>query len=39
MDIGIIGIGLMGKAFVERYLSQGHTVRVFNRSQDNKQTG
>ena len=35
MDIGIIGIGLMGKAFVERYLSQGYTVRVFNRTQDN----
>lgn len=35
MDIGIIGIGLMGHAFVERFLSQGYTVRVFNRSQDN----
>lgn len=35
MDIGIIGIGLMGKAFVERYLSQGYTVRVFNRTQEN----
>ena len=35
MDIGIIGIGLMGHAFVERYLSQGYTVRVFNRTQDN----
>ena len=35
MDIGIIGIGLMGYAFVERYLSQGYTVRVFNRSADN----
>lgn len=35
MDIGIIGIGLMGRAFVERFLSQGFTVRVFNRSQDN----
>jgi len=35
VDIGIIGIGLMGKAFVERYLSQGYTVRVFNRTQDN----
>ncbi len=32
MDIGIIGIGLMGHAFVERYLSQGFTVRIFNRS-------
>ncbi len=32
MDIGIIGIGLMGQAFVERYLSQGYTVRVFNRT-------
>jgi 3-hydroxyisobutyrate dehydrogenase len=30
-----MGIGLMGKAFVERYLSQGYTVRVFNRTQDN----
>lgn len=35
MDIGIIGIGLMGKAFVERFLSQGYTVRVFNRTQEN----
>ena len=34
MDIGIIGIGLMGKAFVERFLSQDYTVRVFNRTQD-----
>ena len=32
MDIGIIGIGLMGHAFVERFLSQGHKVSVFNRS-------
>ena len=35
MDIGIIGIGLMGHAFVERFLSQGFTVRVYNRSQNN----
>jgi 3-hydroxyisobutyrate dehydrogenase len=35
VDIGIIGIGLMGRAFVERFLSQGYTVRVFNRSQNN----
>lgn len=35
MDIGIIGIGLMGHAFVQRYLAQGYTVRVFNRSPDN----
>ena len=35
MDIGIIGVGLMGHAFVERFLSQGFTVRVFNRSQNN----
>lgn len=35
MDIGILGIGLMGQAFVERYLSQGFTVRVFNRNQNN----
>ncbi len=34
MDIGIIGIGLMGRAFVERYQSQGYIVRVFNRTQD-----
>ena len=32
MEIGIIGIGLMGHAFVERFLSQGHKVSVFNRS-------
>lgn len=32
MDIGIIGIGLMGHAFVERFLSQGYTVRVYNRN-------
>jgi len=35
MDIGIIGIGLMGHAFVRRFLSQGFTVRIFNRSMDN----
>jgi len=34
VDIGIIGIGLMGHAFVERYLAQDYTVRVFNRSRD-----
>jgi len=32
MNIGIIGIGLMGQAFVERYLSQGYTVNIFNRT-------
>ena len=35
MDIGIIGIGLMGHAFVERFLSQDSTVRIYNRSQNN----
>jgi len=30
-----MGIGLMGHAFVERYLSQGFTVRIFNRTHDN----
>jgi 3-hydroxyisobutyrate dehydrogenase len=35
VDIGIIGIGLMGHAFVERFLSQGFTVRIYNRSQNN----
>lgn len=30
-----MGIGLMGQAFVERYRSQGFTVRVFNRNQNN----
>ena len=34
MNIGIIGIGLMGRAFVERFLSQGHTVSVFNRTRE-----
>jgi 3-hydroxyisobutyrate dehydrogenase len=34
MDIGIIGIGLMGHAFVERFLTSGFTVRVYNRSQE-----
>ncbi len=32
MNIGIIGIGLMGHAFVDRFLSQGHKVSVFNRT-------
>jgi 3-hydroxyisobutyrate dehydrogenase len=32
VEIGILGIGLMGHAFVERFSSQGHTVSVFNRS-------
>jgi len=35
VDIGIIGIGLMGHTFVERFRSQGYTVRVFNRTPDN----
>jgi 3-hydroxyisobutyrate dehydrogenase len=35
VDIGIIGIGLMGHAFVERFLSQDSTVRIYNRSQNN----
>ena len=35
MIIGIIGIGLMGRAFVTRFLSQGFTVRVYNRTADN----
>lgn len=34
MNIGIMGIGLMGHAFVERFLSQGFKVRVFNRTYD-----
>ncbi len=34
MDIGIIGMGLMGQAFMERYLSQGFAVRIFNRTQN-----
>ena len=34
MNIGIIGIGLMGRAFVERFLLQGHTVSVFNRTRE-----
>jgi len=32
MDIGIMGIGLMGHAFVERFLSQGFDVRAYNRT-------
>jgi 3-hydroxyisobutyrate dehydrogenase len=31
MRIGIMGIGLMGRAFVERFLAQGHDVSIFNR--------
>lgn len=34
MNIGIMGIGLMGHAFVERFLSQGLKVRVYNRTFD-----
>ena len=34
MEIGIIGIGLMGHAFVERFLSQGYEVGIFNRTPD-----
>jgi 3-hydroxyisobutyrate dehydrogenase len=34
MNTGIVGIGLMGRAFVERFQSQGHTVRVFNRTRE-----
>ena len=35
MNIGIIGIGLMGHAFVKRFLEQGFTVRLYNRTADN----
>jgi 3-hydroxyisobutyrate dehydrogenase len=34
MDIGIMGTGLMGHAFVERFLSQGYSVGVYNRTAD-----
>ena len=34
MNTGIIGIGLMGRAFVERFQSQGFSIRVFNRTPD-----
>lgn len=34
MNIGILGIGLMGRAFVERFQSEGFTTRVFNRTRD-----
>lgn len=34
MNIGIMGIGLMGHAFVERFLSQGFKVRIYNRTFD-----
>lgn len=34
MDIGILGIGKMGHAFVERLLVMGINVRVYNRSRD-----
>ena len=34
MNTGIVGIGLMGRAFVERFQAQGHRVRVFNRTRD-----
>jgi 3-hydroxyisobutyrate dehydrogenase len=34
MNTGIVGIGLMGRAFVERFQSQGFTVSVFNRTRD-----
>jgi 3-hydroxyisobutyrate dehydrogenase len=32
MRIGIMGIGLMGRAFAERYLAQGYAVGIYNRS-------
>lgn len=35
MEVGIIGIGLMGHAFVERLVEQGFIVRVYNRTADN----
>ena len=34
MEIGIIGIGLMGSAFVQRFVDCGYHVSVYNRSQD-----
>ncbi len=35
MDLGIIGIGQMGRAFVERLRLQGFTFHVYNRTRDN----
>lgn len=37
MRIGIIGIGAMGRAFVERYQSQGFLISVFNRTPEKVQ--
>lgn len=34
MEIGIIGIGLMGSAFVQRFVDCGYSVSVYNRTQD-----
>lgn len=34
MNLGIIGAGLMGRAFLERFQLQGFAVRVFNRTFD-----
>ncbi|MEN9315130.1 MAG: hypothetical protein RIS35_1523, partial [Pseudomonadota bacterium] len=34
MEIAFLGTGLMGAGFVQRLLTQGHTVRVWNRNPD-----
>lgn len=34
MKVGIIGLGIMGQAMAERLLAAGHTVGVYNRTQE-----
>ena len=34
MNVGIVGLGLMGSAMAEALLKSGHTVRVYNRTQE-----
>ena len=37
MNIGILGIGRMGRAIGERLLDQGHALAVWNRTADKAQ--
>src|SRR5579862_3284567 len=34
MNVGVIGLGLMGRAMALKLLAAGHTVRVYNRTRE-----
>ena len=37
MEVGVVGLGIMGHAMAERLLDAGHTVRIYNRTKEKAQ--